>query len=605
MSIDAHEEEAANERPGAGRRRVAFFLIAVLAFLLLAFVPPLVNVGRLQRHVDAEISAALGRPVHFDHLSLNLLPMPGFTLDNFVIEEDPAFGYEPTLHADEVRINLRLRSLWRRRLEFSSISFTAPSVNVVHRPDGRWNLQGLLLQASRIPAAPTAQTHPGPTLRFPYIEATGARVNLKLGQEKTPVALTEADFALWQPVEHQWHFRIEAHPVRSDIAPGENGVLRAEGTLGGDRAHSTLADMPMDLQLAWQDAQLGGLTSLLLGRDAGLRGDLAATATATGTLGQNSIIATLNAENARRADFIPQRPLSVTVTCSATAENSFHAFRSIECRMPQGNSPSSAMLALAASVPDVRRPDLASVRIDVPSMPSQTLYDWLGVATPHPPTAFAGRGRLTGALEWGHTMQNAETSAATQALSPQWTGELKLSGEWLKLTALGDDGAPLGDVILSSVPAVMPSPRPARKVQPEFQSSHDHFELAPITLPLGGAYPAILTGGLDDTGYSLHLAGSLSLDQLFALGDAIPQFGDGLRRAFAGKEGTAADNRNAESAASVTTTRGHRIEEPQKPTPSEPVAVDLLASRKWGGAQVWLQASPQFSVHDPIAHRRR
>jgi AsmA protein len=614
MTIDLHNEESATDNvdvPGRGRRRLAYFLIVLLVVLLLAFIPPLVNVSRFQRRVDSNISAALGRSVHFDRLSLNLLPMPGFTLENFVIEEDPAFGYEPTLHADEVRINVRVSSLWRRHVEFSSISFTDPSVNLVHTSDGRWNLQALLLQASRISAAPTGQAHAGPAPRFPYIEATGARVNLKLDQEKMPVSLAGADFALWQPAEHQWHLRIEAKPLRTDITPGENGILRLEGTLGGNGEHAALAEMPIDLHATWQDAQLGGLTSLLLGRDAGMRGDLAASFGLLGTIGSNTITATLSVDNARRADFIPLHSLSLSMGCRATAENSFHAFPAIACRLPPSSSSSPAMLALVGSVPDVRQLELATVRLDVPSLPSQTFFEWLGVATPHPPTAFAGRGTFTGALEWGAAAQAAMNTSvghiAQPASKPSWTGELRLSGEWLKLPALGDDGAPLEDIVLSSRPPAVPSAPTVRNAKPMSQPAHDIFELAAITLPLGGASPATLTGGLDDTGYSLHLAGPVVLDQLLALGDAIPQFGDGLSQAFQRNGATPGNIQRpgpADSAQGpVLTSRGRTTAEPPKPAPSAPV--DLLAVRKWGGAQVWIEAPPQFSAHDPMAHRRR
>src|SRR6185437_13751380 len=114
---------------------------------------------------------------------------------------------------------------------------------------------------------------------------------LKLDQEKTSVALTNADFALWQPAEHQWHLRIEAHPIRTDIAPGASGTVRIEGTLGSDAHQASLAAMPIDLHAEWRDTQLGGLTSLLLGRDAGMRGDLGASATILGTVGKNNITA--------------------------------------------------------------------------------------------------------------------------------------------------------------------------------------------------------------------------------------------------------------------------------------------------------------------------
>jgi len=615
MAIDLDNEESATESVGArgrARRRLAYLLMVVLAVLLLAFIPPLVNVNRFQRRVDSNISAALGRPVHFDRLSLNLLPMPGFTLENFVIEEDPAFGYEPTLHADEVRINVRFSSLWRRRVEFSSISFTDPSVNLVHTSDGRWNLQALLLQASHIPAAPTAQAHAGPAPRFPYIEATGAHVNLKLDQEKMPVALTDADFALWQPEEHQWRLRIEAHPMRTDITPGESGTVRVEGTMGGEGEHATLADMPIDLHATWQDAQLGGMTSLLLGRDAGLRGDLAASVATVGTIGRNTIVATLSVDNVRRADFIPPQPLSLSVGCRAAAGNSFHSFKSIECRLPPADSSTPAMLALVASVPDVRQPELSSIRVDVPSLSSQTLFEWLGVATPHPPTAFAGRGTLTGALQWGAGTQTVEQTAGRQAQQPAsqpaWTGELKLSGEWLQLPALGDDGAPLEDIVLSSTPAVVPavSSRRSAKLENLPQPTHDGFDLASVTLPLGGARAATLTGHVDDSGYSLHLGGTVALDQLFALGDAIPQFGDGLRRLLAPEDAVAPPDSQSSTettAKAATTTRGHGVAElpkPAKPEPAPPVSIDITAMRSWGGVQMWSQAAPA-----PSAPRRR
>src|ERR1035437_5179498 len=156
------------------RRRLAFVLSIVLVVLLPVFIPPLINVNRFQRSVDRNISAALGRAVHFDRLSLTLLPVPGFTLNNFVIDEDPAFGSEPTLRADEVQVDLRVSSLWHRRVAFSKIALTEPSVNLVHLAAGRWNIESLLLQASHIEAAPTAQRFAGAAPRFPYIEATGA-----------------------------------------------------------------------------------------------------------------------------------------------------------------------------------------------------------------------------------------------------------------------------------------------------------------------------------------------------------------------------------------------------------------------------------------------
>src|SRR6185437_16698486 len=124
-------------RPGGIFRRFLFLWLALVGLLLLAIVPPLISVNRFQRRIVTSISQCLGRPVHLDRVTLNLLPLPGFTLDNLVVDEDPAFGSEPIIRANSVRVTLRIRSLWTKRVEFSTISFTDPSVNLVHLPNGK------------------------------------------------------------------------------------------------------------------------------------------------------------------------------------------------------------------------------------------------------------------------------------------------------------------------------------------------------------------------------------------------------------------------------------------------------------------------------------
>jgi len=89
------EAELGAGSPHRVRNRLAVVLAFLLAVLVLVFIPPLINVSRFQRSVDRNISAALGRPVHFDRLSLTLLPVPGFTLESFVIDEDPPSAPNP------------------------------------------------------------------------------------------------------------------------------------------------------------------------------------------------------------------------------------------------------------------------------------------------------------------------------------------------------------------------------------------------------------------------------------------------------------------------------------------------------------------------------
>ena len=134
--------------------------VAALAILLalLLTLPPLFNVNRYRRQIAATMTASLGRPVHLDNVSLHLLPVPGFTLSNLVVSEDPAFGDEPTVRANTVEATLRLSSLWHRPVEFSTVRFIEPSVNLVRNAEGRWNLSDVLLHTSKTNVAPTCQS---------------------------------------------------------------------------------------------------------------------------------------------------------------------------------------------------------------------------------------------------------------------------------------------------------------------------------------------------------------------------------------------------------------------------------------------------------------
>jgi len=582
------------------RRRLALILAVLLVLLLLVFIPPLIGVSRFQRRIATNIGASLGRPVHFDRVSLTLLPMPGVTLENFVVEEDPAFGSEPILRAGQVRATLRIASLWRKRVEFSSIAFSAgdagiaPSVNLVHRADGRWNIEGLLLQASHIEAAPTAQPFAGSAPRFPYIEATGARVNLKLDQEKTPFSLTDADFALWLPQPHQWHLRVESHPVRTDITPGETGTLRIEGVLGGaeSSAHiASLAQVPIDLHGDWRDAQLGGLSSLFIGRDAGLRGEFSLTFAILGAIDQNSISGEIKLDKARRDGFVPAHPLTLDVGCQAKIRNSFHSFSSIECHWPPAASSNRSDLILVADLPDVRQPASASATLTLPALPASTFLDWLGVATQHPPTGFAGTGTLAGNIAWNSAGQSSagQNTANPTVPSPRihpshlqppppppaaphaptLSGSLTFSGESLQLSALGRKPIPLDDLVLRSTPPPQPASRSRNaKLAPAQPTSPASFDLLPIELPLGGKQPATLEGHFDASGYTLRLTGGALPARLLALAQAIPQFGDGL--------------------ADLLDTL---------PKDTTPIHLDLTATRFWGSPQTWRETTPPPPHH--------
>jgi hypothetical protein len=494
-------------------RRLLYVALAALVVLLLVLLPPLVSVNRYQKRIASSISASLGRPVHLDKVSLNLLPLPGFTLENFVVDEDPAFGSEPVIRAASVRATLRISSLWRRRVEFSTISFTdQTSVNLVHTAAGKWNLESILIHAAHIEAAPTAQRSAGPAPRFPYIEATGARLNLKLDNEKTPISLTDADFALWLPDPQQWHLRLQGRPARTDTNVPDTGTVQIEGTLG--RAAS-LGQVPLSLRGEWRNVPLGQASIVLLGRDAGLRGEMTLSANVQGTVSNSALQTHLQLSGARRADFVPAQPLDVDLQCLGTATSNFHSFQDVRCSWPPAGSSGPPILAISAALTDIRNPRAAAIEIGTPGLPAATLLDWLRIASSRVPADILASGTLTGTLSY----------RPASADPTPWQGEMRITNAGLINPHAGATSLITGDVTLQSIAQPASDPR-HKKRQPI--APPNGFQLTPTTLALGGKDPATLDGHFDTTGYTLHLTGMASIARLQALATALPQFGDGL-----------------------------------------------------------------------------
>jgi AsmA protein len=139
---------------------------------------------------------------------------------------------------------------------------------------------------------------------------------------------------------------------------------------------------------------------------------------------------------------------------------------------------------------------------------------------------------------------------------------------------------PLGDVLLRSTP---PPEAPSRRSHPAPAAAApppDRFDLLPVTLPLGGKQPATLEGHVDSTGYTLHLTGTVIRTNLLELGNAVPQFGEGLQELL-DKIAPAPDSAAPGPSA-----------EPGRVLSSVPIHIDITATRAWGGPQTWSEAAP-------------
>src|ERR1700733_13997975 len=350
------------KRPSPRRWIVlAALLLAVVTFVL----PPLVNISRYQHRIADAIGRSIGRPVHISSVKLHLLPLPGFELSGFSVEEDPHFGSEPILHSASVVAYLRLLSLWRGRLEVSRIHFDDASLNLVRDPDGKWNLGSILVQAAHIPNAPTGQRYAGSAPRFPYIEAENARINFKQGNEKKPLSFLNSDLSISLAPGDDWEVHFRAQPVRTDLDLdlADTGTLRIDGTL--HRA-ALLGQMPLKLNVEWSGVPLGQLSRLTLGRDIGWRGGLEVEAQVGGTAELAQIDTSLKVAGLHRSEFSLAHPMDVATTCRSVFRKETTSLEDLSCVSPVGDG----ALRLTGLIQGVQTQPQANLTLEIDRVPA-------------------------------------------------------------------------------------------------------------------------------------------------------------------------------------------------------------------------------------------
>jgi hypothetical protein len=486
------EQIAENSRKS--RRKYWILFTALLLLTAALILPPLINMNRYQRRIAEAIGNSLGRRVHLSSVTLRLLPRPGLELSDFLVEEDPTFGAEPTLRAQSVDASIRLTSLWRGRLEIARISFDQPSLNLVRNNEGRWNIGAVLLQASHIPNAPTAQRRAGSSPRFPYIEASNARVNFKIGNEKKPFSLFNADFAMWLANPDEWRLRLEAQPVRTDLDLdlSDTGLLRVEGSL--HRA-SAIGEMPIDLQSEWSSAPLGQIARLLIGRDTDWRGNLEITGTIKGNVFNPQFKTRIRIAGIHRQEFAPREPFNVDANCQGDYQHGSRSLVNLTCLWPIDNG----HLLLTGSVPDTEYPK-PSFHLHIQDVPTAFGLSALRLFRNGFASSTQVSGTIQGSLDY--------TKAPVESLS----GNATINGLTVRTSSMATPIV-LPTLQFSTASALSAQHRPLRRKATPINAPLS-LHLASASIPLGEEPPLTVSGDFNRENFSLHFTGNASLEQL-------------------------------------------------------------------------------------------
>jgi hypothetical protein len=490
--------------------------------LLLALFVVRPGAERLRTRIVRSISLALGRQVDVGSVRLRMLPQPGFDLEKFVVHDDPAFSAEPLLRSEEVTADLRVTSLLRGRLEIAHLNLTEPSINLVRNSEGHWNLENLLERAAKTPVAPTSKAkteiHPG----FPYIEADRSRINLKLGQEKKPYALTEADFALWQESENKWGMRLKARPLRTDFNLTDTGLINVSGAW--QRAAS-LRETPLQFSLQWDRAQLGQVTKLVYGSDRGWRGTVKASVTLTGRPADLTLDSNASVQDFHRYDIVGGASLRLAARCSSHYSSVNHTMSNLACLAPVGDGAITVSGSIA-NLSSSRTYHLAVIAADVPI---QSLVEFARHAKKDIPDDLVTTGKLDANVK---VRREGEAGVVWQGGGE--TLGLRLGSE-LTHTKLALDRIPFaifpgGD---SELDARQMQGRGEREAAPS--PAETRVDVGPFSLGLGRPTPATVRGWFSRSGYNLQIEGDAQVQRLLqvarTVGFSAPQpTADGVAR---------------------------------------------------------------------------
>ena len=482
------------------RTKLWVALSALAVILALLIVPPFVSVRRYRSRITQVISASVGRPVRLSSVELRILPRPSFVLTDLIVEEDPAYGAEPVLHANTVTASIRIFPLWRGRLQISRISVDEASLNLVRTGAGRWNLDPFLRTAATRAQSESNQG-PAQPMPLPYLEATNSRVNIKNGVEKLPFSLVNADLAFWQDTPGQWRVRLRGQPARTDVSLDlpDTGIVRLEATL---RRAPDLRQMPVHLDMDWREAQLGQLSRLLLGSDQGWRGDLTGEIHVNGTAESAQVTTRLRASGVHRAEFAPASPIDFDASCQLVYHYSDRGMENVVCESPIGEG----RARLTGDVPWRNTPPRLALELD--RVPVQLALDLLRTVRSGLDPSLQAGGVMSGKIAYapvdspsGPPAPNPNGKTSTRAAKFHAPPPGPLSGS-LNVTSLRLSGDSLS------------KPLQVAKVAIEPATDSPSALAATVAVAAGAPAPLTVTARLSLAGYQLNLRGPATMARL-------------------------------------------------------------------------------------------
>ena len=316
LQESSYISEVANKPPA--RRIVRRLAITALSFLFLTgVIAPFVNAARFSGSIRSALEDSLGREIDFEKVYFSVFPLPGFSLEKVIIQEDPSYGLEPFAYATGLEARLRIDRLLLGQIRFSSLHLTEPSLNLVKRSDGTWNVIDLIGRVS----APSRM----PLNLFPAISLTGGRIDFKFGTRKTTFYIVDSDVSIYRARSGKVVAQFSGSPARTDRAGNGFGHLRGTANWFVNPPDANANQLQADVTL--DPSNLSEITTLIEGHDIGVHGTVGSTAHIEGPAAALRVTGQLRIADVHRWDLLPSSGADWRIKYAGTVDLVSRTFR--------------------------------------------------------------------------------------------------------------------------------------------------------------------------------------------------------------------------------------------------------------------------------------
>lgn len=209
--------------------------------------------------VRHKLEQAVGRPVAFDAIELNLWGTPSLAVNNVSVQDDPRFAATPFLHAKQLKISVRWLSLLGGEPEITGLVLEQPEIQLIRNEYGDINI----FKPNEQTAKPTRL----PPLRLPAtgIQANGGSLHFIDRSSDAPEELSLRDLSV---TIHRSSADKISIDLTGALAEDEYKPFAAKGTVGPLGPDADWTRNPLDLEI-----QITSLPRTIVSRSLALLAD--------------------------------------------------------------------------------------------------------------------------------------------------------------------------------------------------------------------------------------------------------------------------------------------------------------------------------------------